>query len=132
MSLVLRHIDRETEENGNFRKVLFTGAKSQLVVMSIPPGDEIGEETHDRVEQTLYFKSGEGEAVLDGERSPVRAGDVLIVLPGTRHNVRNVGDAPLKIATVYAPPNHIDGRVHATKADADADEEDADFGHRGA
>ncbi|MEK7546314.1 MAG: cupin domain-containing protein [Patescibacteria group bacterium] len=128
MSAVI-HVDQETEENGNFRKVLFTGAKSQLVAMSIPPGGEIGEETHDHVEQTLYFHSGEGEAVLDGKASPLAAGDVLIVTPGTRHNVRNTGSAPLKIATVYAPPNHIDGRVHATKAEADADHEDEAFGH---
>ena len=131
MSAIL-HLDTEVESNGNFRKVLFTGAKSQLVVMSIPPGGEIGEETHDKVEQTLYFHSGEGEAVLDGKASPLAAGDVLIVLPGTRHNVRNTGTAPLKVATVYAPPNHIDGRVHATKADADADAEDEAFGHRAA
>jgi mannose-6-phosphate isomerase-like protein (cupin superfamily) len=130
MSLVVRHVDWETDENRNFRKVLYTGAKTQLVVMSIPPGGEIGEETHDCVEQVLYVKSGQGEAILDGERSPLAKGDALVVLPGTRHNVRNVGDVPLKIATVYAPPNHIDGRVHAAKADADADHEDEEFGHR--
>ncbi len=129
MSVIIKNLDRVVEENGNFRKVLFTGAKSQLVVMSIPPGGEIGEETHDHVEQTLYFKSGEGEAIIAGEPSPVRAGDALIVMPGTRHNVRNTGSEPLKIATVYSPPNHIDGRVHATKADADADREDEEFGH---
>lgn len=129
MSVIIRHIDRETEENADFRRVLFTGAKSQLVVMSIPPGGEIGEETHDHVEQTLYVKAGEGEAILNGEKSPLGVGDVLIVMPGTRHNVRNVGKGDLKIATVYAPPNHIDGRVHATKADADADHEDEEFGH---
>ena len=77
----------------------------------------------------FYFHSGEGEAVLDGKPSPLRAGDILIVTPGTRHNVKNTGSEPLKIATVYAPPNHIDGRVHKTKADADADREDEEFGH---
>ncbi len=123
------NIVQTTNENGDFRRVLFTGAKSQLVVMSLPPGGEIGGETHDHVEQTLYFQSGSGEAILDGKTSPIHAGDVLIVTPGTRHNVRNTGTAPLKIATVYAPPNHIDGRVHHTKADADADEEDEAFGH---
>lgn len=123
-------LDRETEANGNFREVLHTGTESQLVAMSIPPGGEIGEEIHDHVEQTLYFHSGEGEAVLDGRPSPIRTGDVLIVTPGTRHNVRNTGARPLKIATVYAPPNHIDGRVHRTKAEADADAEDEAFGGR--
>ena len=128
MSAII-HVIKETLENGNFRKVLFTGARSQLVAMSIPPGGEIGEETHDHVEQTLYFHAGEGEAVLDGQSSPLRAGDVLVVTPGTRHNVKNTGSEPLKIATVYAPPNHIDGRIHATKADADVDAEDEAFGH---
>jgi len=128
MSAVL-HLKKATEENADFRKVLFTGAKSQMVVMEIPPGGEIGEETHDHVEQTLYFLSGSGEAMLDGVASPLAAGDVLIVTPGTRHNVRVVGDAPLKLFTVYAPPNHIDGRVHRTKAEADADVEDESFGH---
>lgn len=128
MSVVI-HVDRVTAENENFRKVLYTASKSQLVAMSIPPGGEIGEETHDRVEQILYVMSGHGETELDGVIAPVRDGDVVIVKPGTRHNVRNIGAEPLKIATVYVPPNHIDGRVHATKADADADEEDEAFGH---
>lgn len=123
------HLDTEVESNENFRKVLFTGAKSQLVVMSIPPGGEIGEETHEMVEQTLYFSSGEGEAVLNGKTKPIVDGDVLVVMPGTRHNVKNTGTRPLRIATVYAPPNHLDGRVHATKEDADADAEDEAFGH---
>lgn len=127
MSAILR-LDRETDENPNFREVLYTGARSQLVVMSIPPGGEIGEEVHAHVEQTLYFHAGEGEAVLDGKASPIRTGDVLIVTPGTRHNVRNTGAGQLKIATVYAPPNHIDGRIHRTKAEADADAEDEAFG----
>lgn len=123
------NIVRATKENADFRRVLFTGAKSQLVVMSIPPGGEIGEETHDHVEQTLYFQSGTGEAMLDGETSRIGPGDVVVVTPGTRHNFKNTGTEPLKVATVYAPPNHIDGRVHATKADADADAEDEAFGH---
>lgn len=123
------NIVNATKENGDFRRVLFTGSKSQLVIMSIPPGGEIGEETHDHVEQTLYFQSGTGEAMLDGETTPVGSGDVVVVAPGTRHNFKNTGTEPLKVTTVYAPPNHIDGRVHATKADADADAEDEAFGH---
>lgn len=118
-----------TRANENFREVLFTGEKSQLVVMTIPPGGEVGEEVHDHVEQTLFFLEGEGTAVLDGERAPVKAGDAVVVTPGTRHNFLNSGDAALRLFTVYAPANHIDGRVHATKADADADEEDEEFGH---
>lgn len=116
-------------DNENFRKVLFTGAMSQLVVMSIPPGGEIGEETHDHVEQTLFFLSGHGKAMLNDVESSVTTGDVVVVTPGTKHNFVNIGSEVLKIYTVYAPPNHIDGRVHRTKADADADQEDEEFGH---
>lgn len=115
-------------ENPDFRKVLYTGSKSQLVEMRVPPGGEIGEETHAHVEQTLFFVSGAGEAVLDGAASPVGPGDVVVVPPGTRHNFRNTGGEDLRLYTVYAPPNHIDGRVHRTKADADADAEDEAFG----
>ena len=96
--------------------------------MSIPPGGEVGEETHHHVEQTLYFQSGTGEAMLDGVTYPVGHGVVVVVTPGTRHNFKNTGSEPLKIATVYAPPNHIDGRIHHTKADADADTADEAFG----
>ncbi len=122
------NIISETESNTNFRKVLFTGSKSQLVVMEIPAGGEIGEEVHEHVEQTLFFLSGAGRAVINGEEKPIGSGDVVVVTPGTRHNFINTGDEPLKVYTVYAPPNHIDGRVHKTKADADADQEDEDFG----
>ncbi len=123
------NIQRETVENTNFRKVVFTGAKSQLVVMSIPPGGEIGEEMHEHVEQTLFFLSGSGTAYLNGAASAVGPGSVVVVTPGTRHNFVNTGAEPLKVYTVYAPPNHIGGRVHASKADADADTEDETFGH---
>ena len=116
-------------EGTDFRRVMFTGKKSQLVVMSIPPGGEVGEETHDNVEQTLYFAAGTAEGMLDGKTFAISPGDVVVVTPGTRHNFTNTGSEDVKIVTVYAPPNHIDGRVHATKADADADEEDEAFGH---
>lgn len=123
------NIIEETKKNNNFRKVLFTGQKSQLVVMSILPGSEVGAETHDNVEQTLFFLSGQGKAILDGKESAVNAGDVYVVTPGTHHNFINTGSEALKIYTVYAPANHIEGRIHATKEDADADQEDEDFGH---
>jgi len=122
------NIHEAAAQNNDFRRVLFTGQKSQLVVMSIPPGGEVGEETHHHVEQTLYFQSGTGEAMLDGVTYPVGHGVVVVVTPGTRHNFKNTGSEPLKIATVYAPPNHIDGRIHHTKADADADTADEAFG----
>jgi mannose-6-phosphate isomerase-like protein (cupin superfamily) len=108
--------------------VLFTGEKSQLVVMHIPAGGEVGMEVHAHVEQSLFIHTGEGVAILDGEETPVKAGDVVTVTPGTNHNIENRSDADLKIFTIYAPPNHIDGRIHKTKADADADTEDEAFG----
>lgn len=122
------NIVKATADNQDFRRVLFTGSKSQLVVMSIPPGGEIGQETHAHVEQTLYFQSGTGEAIMDGKTTPIIPGDVVVVTPGTQHNFINTGDVPMKVATVYAPPNHIDGRIQPTKADADADVEDEAFG----
>ena len=122
------NIITNTKENENFRRVLFTGLKSQLVVMSIPPGGEVGEETHEHTEQTLFFLSGTGEGSLDDEKFPIVPGDVVVVVPGTKHNFVNTGTEDLKIYTVYAPPNHIDGRVHVTKADADADTADEAIG----
>lgn len=122
------NIIKDTQENENFRRVLFTGPKSQLVVMSIPPGGEVGEETHKYTEQTLFFLSGTGEGMLDDEKFPIGPGDVVVVTAGTKHNFRNTGTQDLKIYTVYAPPNHIDGRVHLTKADADADTADEAVG----
>ncbi len=124
------NILKETAENRNFRKVLFTGAKSQLVVMDIPPGGEIGEETHKHVDQTLFFMSGTGKAVLDGKESIIEEGSVVMVTPGTKHNFVNTGTEPLKVYTVYSPPNHIDGRIHSTKAEADNDGEDEAFGEK--
>jgi mannose-6-phosphate isomerase-like protein (cupin superfamily) len=118
----------ETEQNTNFRKVLFTGTRSQLVVMSIPAGGEVGEETHQYVEQTLFFLSGTGKAILDGKESPVNAGDVVVVTAGTKHNFINTGADPLKIYTVYAPANHLGGLTEATKADADKNVQDEAFG----
>jgi len=119
-----------TKDNNYFRQVLFTGVKSQLVVMDIKVGEDIGEETHDHVEQILFFLSGEGKAVLDGVETPVSAGDVYVVTPGTKHNFINTGSESLKVYTVYVPPNHIDGTVHETRAAAVADVADEEFGHK--
>lgn len=122
------NIIQDTQTNENFRRVLFTGQKSQLVVMTIPPGGEVGEETHKYTEQTLFFLSGTGVGTLDDETFPIGPGTVVVVVPGTKHNFRNTGAEALKLYTVYAPANHIDGRVHRTKADADADLEDEAIG----
>lgn len=119
-----------TEENENFRRVLFTGQRSQLVVMSIPPGESIGAEKHPHVEQTIVILSGSGRAVLGGERSNVGGGSVIVVTPQTTHNLVNIGTTPLRLFTTYSPPNHIDGRVHRTKADAERDVEDQRFGRQ--
>lgn len=124
----ITNIIKETEENNYFRKVLFTGDRSQLVVMDIPAGGEIGEEIHAHIEQTLFFLSGTGKAILNDKETPIGAGDVVVVTPGTKHNFLNTGIDSLKVYTIYAPPNHIDGRIHATKADADRDDEDEAFG----
>jgi mannose-6-phosphate isomerase-like protein (cupin superfamily) len=116
--------------NDAYRRVLFTGAQTQTVLMSIPPGTDVGEESHARVEQILFSAGGAGEAVVDGVRSPFLPGDVVVVPPGTHHDFFATGEAPLKIYTIYAPPNHLPGRVQATKADAEADVEDEAFGRK--
>ncbi len=124
----ITNIQKQTAENTNFRTVLFTGDKTQLVVMNIPSGGEIGKEKHPHVEQSLFILSGNATAVLDGKETKVGAGDVVVVTPGVKHNLKNTGTESLLVYTVYAPANHIDGRVHATKIEADADVEDEKFG----
>jgi mannose-6-phosphate isomerase-like protein (cupin superfamily) len=110
--------------NTYFREVLSTGANAQVVVMSIPPGGEIGEETHAHVDQILAFVQGEGVSALDGVESPVGPDRLVHVPAGTRHNFTNTGAGDLRLYTVYAPPQHAPGTIHRTKADADADEAD--------
>lgn len=111
-------IKKLTKENTNFRKVLHTGVHSQIVAMNIPVGEDIGEETHEGVDQILYFVDGECEAILNGEVRKVEEHDIVFVPAGMQHNFRNIGDEDLKLFTVYAPPEHPDGTIHATKADA--------------
>jgi len=118
------NIEEETLDNTFFRKVLFTGPHSQLVVMSIPPGEEIGEEVHEGVDQFLRFEEGEGKVIVNGEEQAVADGDTVIVPDGSRHNVINTSDTKnLKLYTVYTPPNHPEGTIHKTKAEADLAEE---------
>lgn len=116
-----------TAQNEFFRKVIYTGTKSQLVVMTIPVNGEIGEEIHKNVEQLFFIISGEGKVMLDGSETPLLKGEILVVNPGTKHNIINTSNEPLKLYTVYVPPNHIDGRVHETKEDASEDKEDEKF-----
>jgi mannose-6-phosphate isomerase-like protein (cupin superfamily) len=115
-------IAARARENDAFRREVVTGEHSQVVLMTIPPGGEIGEEVHVDNDQTLVFVSGEGEAMLAGETSGVGVGSLAFVPAGTRHNFRNTGDEPLRLYTIYAPPHHAPGTVHQTKADADAAE----------
>lgn len=112
-------IERATR-NTHFREVLSTGPNSQVVVMRIPAGGEIGEETHNDVDQVLVFTAGEGEAILNGERSRVSAGRLVHVPAGTRHNFVNDAQSDLRLYTIYAPPEHAAGTVHHTRADAEA------------
>jgi mannose-6-phosphate isomerase-like protein (cupin superfamily) len=109
------------KENTFFRKEVATAKYSQVVLMSIPPGGEIGEETHN-LDQILVFVQGEGKSILNGKEAPVKAGRLVVVPTGTRHNFINTGKEDLKLFTVYAPPEHKPGTVHKTKAEADAAE----------
>ena len=111
---------KRSKANSYFREVLATGPHSQVVVMSIPPGGDIGEEVHDDVDQTLVFVQGEGQAVLDGEKSAVAVDRLVHVPAGTRHNFVNTGKVDLRLYTIYAPPEHKPGTIHKTKAEADA------------
>ncbi len=116
-------IEALVRENDDFRREVLTAEHSQIVLMTIPPGGEIGDEVHAGIDQTLVFEEGEAEAVIAGESFPVRAGQVVLVPAGTRHNFINRGSDPLRLWTVYAPPEHRPGTVHHTKAEADAAEE---------
>jgi len=110
------------EQSADFRRVLWTGEHTQLVIMTIQPGGEIGLETHEENDQILTFVSGVAEARVGGETRSVASGDLVIVPAGTEHNFVNTGANPLVLFTVYGPPDHADGVVHATKEEADAAE----------
>ncbi len=119
-SLLHKDILEIARANSWFRKEVVTGEKSQVMLMCIEPGDEIGEETHD-VDQTLVFVEGTGEAILDDMTEKFDEGDLFFVPAGTKHNFRNTGTRPLKLFTVYAPSEHVAGTNHPTKADAESD-----------
>ena len=119
-------IERVTLDNRDFRRVLYTGHNLQLVAMSINPGEEIGEEVHDDRDQFFRVEQGEGVISIDGVGHAVKDDDAVIVPQGARHNVRATGAGPLKLYTIYGPPEHIDGTVHATCDDAKAAHEHFD------
>jgi len=120
-----QNIENITVENTEFRRVLYTAKNCQLVIMALKPGEEIGEEIH-KPDQFFRVEEGSGEVVLNGVRTKVKAGFAILVPGGARHNIINTGSVPLKLYTLYAPPNHRDGVVRRTRADADKDSEQFD------
>ncbi len=116
------NIENITKGNANFRQVLYTGKYAQLVVMSLLKAEEIGLETHDTVDQFFRIESGKAKFILDGQESIASDGMAVIIPAGTNHNVINIGDDVLKLYTIYSPPNHPEGTIHKTKAEAMAAE----------
>jgi len=120
-------IEKDTIENTDFRRVLYTGKYSQLVLMSLKPGEEIGSEVHDDIDQFFRFEEGEGKVVIDGVEHAVKDGSAVIVPAGAEHNVINTSEtADLRIYTIYSPPEHQDKTIHTTKAEAEASHEHFD------
>ena len=116
------NIEKESLANENFRKVLYTAKNCQLVVMSLLPGEEIGEEVH-HLDQFIRCEAGNGKAILDGVSHDIGDGFAVVVPAGAKHNIVNTSaTGPMKLYTLYSPPNHLDGVVHKTKKDAEADE----------
>jgi len=116
------NIEKLAKENENFRKVLYTARYSQLVLMALEPNQDIGEEVHG-LDQFLRIEEGVGKAILDGVEHVIEDGSAIVVPAGTRHNIMNTSaDKKMKLYTVYSPPNHIDGVIHVTKVQAEADE----------
>ena len=121
----VENIEALSIANADFRRVLYTAKNCQLVIMSLKPGEEIGMEIH-QLDQFFRVEEGSGEAILDGVSRPVAPGFAIVVPAGAKHNIVNTGKAALKLYTIYAPPNHRDGVVHATRADAEKDTETFD------
>jgi mannose-6-phosphate isomerase-like protein (cupin superfamily) len=119
-------IEELCEGNSNFRQVLYTGQNLQLVIMTLKPGEEIGEEVHEYRDQFFRVEKGIGEAWIDGKRSIVEQDEAILVPAGTRHNIVNTGARPLRLCIVYGPPEHREGTIHRTKADADRQDEHFD------
>ena len=112
----ITNIEQDAENNDFFRKVIFTAKNSQLVLMALKPGEEIGEEVHETIDQFFRFEKGIGKVVLEGEEFVIGDGFVLVVPAGTKHNIINTSSSePLKLYTIYSPPNHADGTIHETK-----------------
>jgi mannose-6-phosphate isomerase-like protein (cupin superfamily) len=121
----VENVEAMAKSNDDFRRVLYTAKHSQLVLMALKPGEEIGEEVH-KLDQFFQVEGGTGVAILDGVRTAIKAGFGVLVPAGTSHNIINTGGSPLKLQTIYSPPNHRDGVVHPTRANAEADSEKFD------
>ena len=121
------NIEEQTVENADFRRVLYTGHHLQLVLMSLPPGCDIGAEVHEDRDQFFRFEEGSGQVDIDANVYDVSDGSAIVVPAGARHNVRNTGDEPLKLYTLYGPPEHLDGIVQSTKEEADARHHDEEW-----
>lgn len=119
----VKDIEELTEHNSDFRRVLYTGKNLQLVLMSLAPGEEIGEETHRDRDQFFRVEKGKGEIWIDGQKTKIEGDFAMLVPAGAKHNIRNTGEEPLRLYTLYAPPEHADGTVQATKAEAKASRE---------
>ena len=125
MKPLVTDIEARTGSNSDFRRVIHTGAHLQLVLMSLEPGEELGEEVHEGTDQFFRVELGEGEVVIDGATSRIGEDSAIVVPAGARHNVRNTGRGSLRFYTIYAPPEHPDGTVHRTRAEAAAAERSA-------
>jgi mannose-6-phosphate isomerase-like protein (cupin superfamily) len=121
----IKNIEDLAVRNSDFRQVLYTAKHCQLVLMALKPKEDIGEEIH-KLDQFFRVEEGSGEAVLDGVTTIINTGFAVLVPAGTKHNIINTGSTPMKLYTLYSPPNHRDGIVHHTRADADADSEHFD------
>ena len=125
MAGYVTNIEKKSRENKYFREVLFTGPHSQLVVMSIAPGEDIGMETHDKVDQFIRIEAGTGKAVLNGKEYPLEDGSAVVIPAGTEHDIVNGSKSePLKLYTIYSPPNHPPYTIHKNKAEAEASEKE--------
>jgi mannose-6-phosphate isomerase-like protein (cupin superfamily) len=114
----IANIEELTLNNNNFRQVLYTGKNSQLVLMSLQPGEEIGMEVHEHIDQFFRVEKGTGKVILDGVETEIKDGTAIVIPAGTNHNVVNTSSELLKVYTIYSPPEHIDGTLRATKQDA--------------
>jgi mannose-6-phosphate isomerase-like protein (cupin superfamily) len=122
----IEHIQDATYDNSHFRRVLYTGKHMQLVLMSLAPGEDIGDEVHKDGDQFFRIEEGDGIVTIDGRETEITNGDGIVIPAGARHNIKNFGEKPLKLYTLYGPPHHLHGYSAATKVEAEAAHEEFD------